>query len=321
MKSIITPIENAKTHYDVIVIGSGYGGGVGASRISRAGKSVCLLERGKEFLPSKSANGVTNSEHQLHFPDSLATVKDQIQLNTPVGQFGSPTGLYDLKVNDDMNALVGCGLGGTSLINANVALELDKKVFNQEAWPAEYRDGSLLQPYYDRARQMLSPTPYPRDDLNKLDALKKSAAAMDTKFYKPPINVTFKSRINAFNVEQTACVNCGDCCSGCNYSSKNTTQMNYLPDAKNHGAEIVCEARVEKLSKNRDHGWTVHITDLSKPGSAEKTITADNVMLCAGTFGSTEILLRSRSDSLKFSDTLGKRFSGNGDVLAFGYNN
>ena len=138
MKPISSPIENMRSHYEVLVIGSGYGGGVSASRLARAGRDVCLLERGKEILPP-------------NFPNDLESVMDEAQLDTPVGDFGSKTGLYNLIMNDEMNALVGCGLGGTSLINANVALEIDSKVLAQDYWPARYRSGDLLRPYYKRA--------------------------------------------------------------------------------------------------------------------------------------------------------------------------
>ena len=84
---------------------------------------------------------------------------------------------------------------------------------------------------------MLKPTPYPDSfpKLPKLQAHEKSAAHLDEKFYRPPINVTFEDGVNHVGVEQKACKLCGDCVSGCNYSAKNTVLMNYLPDAKNHG--------------------------------------------------------------------------------------
>jgi len=309
MKRIAVTLDKARDHYDILVVGSGYGGAVASSRLARAGRQVCLLERGCEILPGD-------------FPNSIASAKDQFQLNTPMGPMGNPKGLYDIKVNEDLNALVGCGLGGTSLINANVALEFKKNVFNQNSWPTQYRRGDFLEKYYELARAMLGANPYPRDDLNKLKALEQSARSMGLDFYKPPINVTFEDRINAFDVEQRACTNCGDCCSGCNYGSKNTTQMNYLPDAHNHGATIVCEARVERLEKLADQQWQLQVTDLSGDTATPRALTANIVILSAGTFGSTEILLRSRKENvLEFSSQLGKRLSGNGDVLGFGYNN
>ena len=117
MNRISQPISGLKSHYDVIVIGSGYGGGISASRLSRAGKSVCLLERGKEILPGE-------------YPDTELEALPQMQLDTPEGKIGSATGLYNIHINKQQNIVVGCGLGGTSLINANVALEAKPEVFD-----------------------------------------------------------------------------------------------------------------------------------------------------------------------------------------------
>ncbi|MGZ4396714.1 MAG: GMC family oxidoreductase N-terminal domain-containing protein, partial [Gaiellaceae bacterium] len=223
-----SPLEQIRDHYTVVVIGSGYGGAIAASRLARAGQDVCLLERGREFMPGE-------------FPDTQLELTAQTQADSPVGHVGSRTALVDIRANKDMNVLIGCGLGGTSLINANVSLEAEPAVFDDPVWPQALRDdlGGLVAEGLDRARAMLEPVPYPESSpkLHKLEALERSAEAMGAPFYRPPINVTFKDRVNAAGIEQPACTLCGDCVSGCNVGAKNTTQMNYLPDAKRHGAE------------------------------------------------------------------------------------
>src|SRR6478609_7730300 len=100
MNRLSSPIERMKSHYAAIVIGSGYGGGIAASRLARAGQSVCVLERGKEFQPGEYPDTPVEflSESQVHLPDGST--------------LGSRTGLYDFRVNQELNALVGCGLGG-----------------------------------------------------------------------------------------------------------------------------------------------------------------------------------------------------------------
>ena len=122
---------------------------------------------------------------------------------------------------------------------------------------------------------------------------------------------------------QQACRLCGDCVSGCNYAAKNTLIMNYLPDARNHGAEIYTHARVSHVERQDGH-WLVHfqLVDAGRDvfDAPPLHVAADVVVLGAGALGSTEILLRSRERGLPLSDRLGERFSGNGDFLAFGYN-
>src|ERR1700682_3519570 len=126
MARLSSLIENIKDHYTIVVIGSGYGGAIAASRMARAGQSVCVLERGKEFQPGE-------------YPDTELKALEEMQIDAPGRHIGTETGLYDFRVNDDMNVFLGCGLGGTSLVNANVSLRAEPRVFTDPRWPAELR--------------------------------------------------------------------------------------------------------------------------------------------------------------------------------------
>jgi cholesterol oxidase len=319
MARLAWPIENVKRHYEVVVVGSGYGGSIAASRLSRAGKRVAILERGREFQPGE-------------YPDTLREAWAQSQVDSPLGHVGPRTGLYDLRVNEEISVFQGCGLGGTSLVNAGVVLEPDSRVFDDPRWPGPLRvDLSGLEAGFRRAKEMLGATAYPDDfpDLPKLDALETSARRLIDgggvgSFSRPPIAVTFRSGPNHVGVRQEACTMCGDCVSGCNYSSKNTLIMNYLPDARAHGAEIFTRAWVESVERN-DGRWLVHfqLLDAGREtfDAPTLTVSADSVVLAAGSLGSTEILLRSRDRGLPLSGQVGMRFTGNGDVLGFAYNN
>ncbi len=318
MARLSLSIEQIKSHYTVVVIGSGYGGAIAASRMARAGQSVCLLERGAEKQPGE-------------YPNTLETAAKEVQIDLPGKHIGSDIGMFDFHVNDDINVLVGCGLGGTSLINANVSLEAERRVLEQEAWPSQFRADidTHLKQGYELAREMLKAVPYPEDEptLPKLEALEESKSNLpEGTFYRPPINVNFEKFENNRNhvgVYQQPCDGCGDCVTGCNNHSKNTTLMNYLPDAKNFGAEIFTETEVQYLERQGDR-WLVHYqiqgAGRDKFNAPTLFVSADIVILGAGALGSTEILLRSRNQGLALSERLGQRFSGNGDVLAFGYN-
>jgi cholesterol oxidase len=135
--------------------------------------------------------------------------------------------------------------------------------------------------------------------------------------------VSFAATINPAGVAQPACTHCGDCCGGCNVGAKNTVALTYLPDAARHGAQIFTHAKVRHVAKAPDGGWRVEFERLDGDGAGgtakPATVTADIVVLAAGTLGSTEILLRSRERGLALSDRLGKSFSANGDIIAFGY--
>ncbi len=176
---------------------------------------------------------------------------------------------------------------------------------------------------------MLAPSPVPGRfrKLPKLVALGKSAEAlgMADRFSTPPVTVTFEDRTNAAGVAQKACVGCGDCNSGCNYDAKNSTHMNYLPDAVAHGAQIFTGAAVHSVVRSADkQKWQVayQLVRLGRESydAPDLFVTADIVIVSAGTIGSSALLLRSRNEGLSVSAMLGKRFTGNGDVLAFAYN-
>lgn len=318
MKRLSKPLSDLtkRERWEAVVVGSGYGGGAAACRLARMGFTVAVLERGEELHPGE-------------FPDNPAEAMARTQTEGPLGRTGEGTELFDLRIGPDINVLVGCGLGGTSLINANVSLAADRRVFEDPRWPTSLF-GADLDQGYERARAMLRPTSYPDDPLrwpglNKLKAMEKAAPALGARATRPEINVNFEEGYNPAGVWQPACNLCGDCCSGCNTGAKNTTLMNYLPDAAANGAEIFCGTEVRRVERRPEGGWIVWLLPLGRGreafGEAEIPLLADRVVLAAGTLGSTEILLRSRAHGLPLSATLGSRFSGNGDVLAFGYNN
>ncbi|CAG4908946.1 alpha/beta fold hydrolase [Paraburkholderia saeva] len=317
MNRLSSAIQSIEPHYEVVVIGSGYGGAIAASRMARAKRKVCLLERGREFMAGE-------------FPATPLEGVEQVQYNTAFKRIGSPLALLEVHLNAEVNAVVGCGLGGTSLINANVALHPDPRLWDDPRWPAAVRnDKDGLDKGYARAFTMLSPSPVPADypRLPKLDALELSAKAlgMEDRFYRPPITVTFTTGPNAAGVHQERCIGCGDCNSGCNHEAKNSTHMNYLPDAVAHGAQIFTGAPVHSVVRDEaTQKWRVRyqIVDVGREiyDAPDLFVLADHVILSAGTIGSTAILLRSKEAGLTVSPQLGHHFTGNGDVLAFAFN-
>jgi cholesterol oxidase len=154
-----------KSRYDFVVIGSGYGGSILAARISAAlqntPKTLCVLDRGKEWPIGK-------------FPDSLPEVSAHAR-----NPLINPPGLYEYLDFPDIAVIKGSGLGGTSLINANVAIIPDEEVLKQSSWPRNLTVDKLL-PYYERAAQVLAAKPHPRaKDLLKVKALDRRKPAIN----------------------------------------------------------------------------------------------------------------------------------------------
>ena len=164
---------------------------------------------------------------------------------------GEPSSLYEFYVTDDLSVAQGCGLGGGSLINANVGLDAVPGVFEDPLWPKELKQDLDSLQKIDRKHvvEMLKPTAYP-DHYPTLDKIKRMKDGfgtcdiedIDKVSYKPPLYVTFEDTpSNHVGVPQPKCTGCGNCCGGCNVGAKNTLNLNYLPDAKAHGAEIFTE--------------------------------------------------------------------------------
>lgn len=304
---LATPWEQHKSAYDIVVIGSGYGGAISAARLASADlnpkPSVCILERGKEWPTGK-------------FPELAGDVLGAVRSDP------NPLGLYELLNYPDISVIKGSGLGGTSLINANVAILPDAEVFAQFNWPASITYDTLA-PYYQRAAQSLKPNPHPNAlQLGKVQALERRAQqlGMNAQALNIVVNFTVDGP-NAFGVNQKPCIDCGNCVSGCNVGAKNTLYMNYLPMAASSGATIFTQTKVEWLEKLPAGGWRIHGKHVADDMSGKEfTLDAGEIVLSAGSLNSTEILLRSEMHGLSVSPALGTKFSGNGDFFGLAYN-
>jgi cholesterol oxidase len=237
----------------VVIVGSGYGGAVAAWRL--AGRSggdfvaprdhgVLVLERGAEYLPGE-------------FPTSLQDMAAFIGMQ----QSGRPDlvgddSLFSLRSGRGVDVLVGHGLGGTSLINANVAARPRGPVFQQPAWPEVIRHeaadlaNSALGRAFDAVQSCLDVTDAESGAeltrLPKYQAFAHYADALGFPVKAAPIAVTLgaEPRRNRLGVTQPACTRCGNCVSGCNVGAKNTLAMNFIPAAHARGARFYTGARV-----------------------------------------------------------------------------
>lgn len=303
---------------EVLIIGSGYGGAIAAMRLANQNGSVMVFERGNEYMPGD-------------FPESLGELPAHVQFLRPDRDvpIGNADALFDLRIGDPVSVLVGSGLGGGSLINANVAFEPDDQVLGDPAWPTALRnDRAKLSECFAAVQSLLGVNTDNRY-LQKFGALQTLADSLGEVCRPAPITVTQRDGVNRVGIQQSACVGCGNCVTGCNVGSKNTLAMNALPLAKSRGAKLYTGATVLSIEPNdvpNEPKWKIRFrrTAVSKTVMYKDifTMRAQVVILAAGTLGSTEILLRSQArcpDKLKFSEHLGSRFSTNGDVIAFGY--
>ena len=327
-------VNGTDGHYDAVIVGSGFGGSVTAYRLAQAGKRVCVLERGRAYPPGSFTRSPYRARESFWDP--------------PHGL----TGMYHYWSFHGIDALVSAGLGGGSLIYANVFIRKDEKWFVQEDlrdggyeyWPVSRAD---LDPHYDRVESMIGLQRYPFDHepyskTPKTIAFKAAAEANGLEWFLPKLAVTFANEgrppvpgeaiveelENLHGRTRTTCQLCGECDVGCNYGAKNTLDYNYLTHAAHHGAELRTLCDVRRFEPRDGGGYAVHYAALDDvtPGEDDgrppplPTLTCDHLVLSAGTLGTTNLLLRNRGAFPRLSRRLGTRFCGNGDLLTLALN-
>jgi len=310
---------------DVLIVGSGYGGSVAAMTIAQCDNpEVWVLERGREYGLGE-------------FPESIGELPGHIRFQRTRDEMlkGDADALFDIRVYEGISVLVGSGLGGTSLINASVVLEPPAQIFQRSEWPLSVRSTqNFLQSEFSDIKKLLGARQYRKaEKLEKFAALSRLADSLGNATCVPAtIAVTEAEGANAVGVKQSACVDCGNCITGCNYGAKNTLTMNAIPLARSRGAKFYTGATVVAVqhfhgaagavTKNKKElRWTVSCErtgSVKSPHPDKFAIHAHTVILAAGTLGSTEILLRSKEVAIS-REVLGKHFNGNGDFLAASY--
>lgn len=303
--------------FDVVIVGSGYGGAVAANTFAELNHesedfSICILERGNEYLAGM-------------FPHGFAEIPGHVRTDN------QKEGLFDARLNEEVNTLVANGVGGGSLINAGV-MEVPRPEVFEQGWPGELSNLQSFENFYNRARVMLgagteaepnSIEKHPNGAPQKTFSLEGIAKPKNS-FRYAAITVAMDDTTSYGNVALKKCLLCGDCATGCNHGAKNSLDLNLLVRAHNNGVQIYSGATVLSIEKDAD-AWIVNTVYTNAKlrkrllGSEPIRIRTKKLVLAAGTLGSTEILLRSKSDDLHFSTRLGKQCSTNGDMLVTDY--
>jgi len=283
--------------YDIVIIGSGFGGAVTACRLATKKMSVCVLERGKRWKKGD-------------FPETLEGLRKS---------FGN-YGLFDYKIFQDVDVLAGSGVGGTSLIYSGGLSKPPRNIFD-DGWPQGINYDELLH-FYNRVKTMLKPSPVPRQ-FPKTTLLNQAAECIghksDWKLTELAIHWG-EEGVECFDpygngVPQIGCTFCGRCIIGCNNSSKNTLDLNYLKVAEDNGAELFPLHEATKIQPVTGE-YIVSYRNVKE--GTEGAVFAKRVILAAGSLGSTELLLRCKHEYKTLphlSDILGEHFSTNGNFL------
>jgi cholesterol oxidase len=266
--------------YDVVIIGSGFGGSVAALRLTEKGYKVCVLEAGARFADNDFAKNSWELKKFLFFP--------RIGLK----------GIQRIDLLRNVMVMSGAGVGGGSLVYANTLYRPPTSFYNTGSWAGIADWQRLLEPYFTQAEKMLgvvsNPFFSPSDDA--LKRLAERNGKGDT-FRLTPVGVHFgeagKTVKDPFfggkGPDRTGCINCGECMTGCRHGAKNTLVKNYLYLAENAGAEVRELTTVTDIIDGPE-GFTIKTRGTS--GGKKSSITAKQVVVAAGALGTAKLLQR-----------------------------
>jgi cholesterol oxidase len=311
--------------YDVLVIGSGFGGSVAALRLTEKGYRVGVLEAGRRF--DDPADPVPGDRHRELPKTSWRTPK---YLWAPVLGLKGIQRVHLLRGEKGSRVLVlaGAGVGGGSLVYANTLYEPPKPFYEDPQWRHITDWRAELAPFYGQAQRMLgvrtNPTMTPADH-----AIKRVADRMgrgDT-FHLTPVGVYFGDKpgqqtadpyFGGAGPRRTTCTECGSCMTGCRVGAKNMLTENYLYLAEHAGAKIIDLATVTSVRPRSGGGYEVEVTRTGRHGAKwRRTLTTEQVVFAAGTYGTQKLLHRMKATGTLpgLSDRLGVATRTNSEAI------
>lgn len=287
--------------FDVVVIGSGFGGSVAALRLSEKGYRVLVIEAGARFEDSDFATTSWDLRRFLWAPR--------------LGFFG----IQRIHLLKDVAVLAGAGVGGGSLVYANTLYQPPAEFFADPQW-ADITDWKAeLEPYYALASAMLGVADNPR--MTPSDEVMKEVATdmgVEHTFRLTPVGVFFGEGPGVVSADpyfggvgpaRAGCTHCGECMTGCRHNAKNTLPKNYLALAELAGARILPMTTVVGIDPRSEGGYTL-TTERTGTWSrrTERTVTADQVIVAAGTLNTQKLLHRMRDEGRlpRLSGVLGR---------------
>ena len=290
--------------YDVLIIGSGFGGSVSALRLTEKGYKVGVLEAGRRFADHEFAKTSWRLREFLWAPR--------------LGCYG----IQRIHLLRNVMILAGAGVGGGSLNYANTLYVPPEPFFNDRQWShiTDWREE--LMPHYDQAKRMLGVVMNPT--FTDADRIMKEVAdemGVGDTFTPTPVGVFFGADgqktpgktvpdpyFGGVGPGRTGCIECGECMTGCRHGAKNTLVKNYLGLAEKAGAQVIPMTTVTGFSQRPDGTWEVETVRTGRwARKSRRTFTARHLILAAGTWGTQKLLFKMRDSGTlpKLSDKLG----------------
>ncbi|CAJ1507959.1 FAD-dependent oxidoreductase [[Mycobacterium] burgundiense] len=277
--------------YDVLIIGSGFGGSVSALRLTEKGYRVGVLEAGRRFADTDFAKTSWNLRKFLWAPR--------------LGCYG----IQRIHLLRNVMILAGAGVGGGSLNYANTLYVPPEPFFVDKQWAHITDWRAELMPHYEQAKRMLGVVTNPT--FTDADRIMKEVAdemGVGETFVPTPVGVFFgpdnakapgervpDPYFGGAGPERTGCIECGACMTGCRYGAKNTLVKNYLGLAESAGAQVFPMTTVAGFAHRADGLWEVRTAGTGRwLRRRRRTFTATHVILAAGTYGTQKLLFKMR---------------------------
>ncbi len=278
--------------YDVLVVGSGFGGSVAALRLTEKGYRVGVLEAGARFEDQDFADTSFDVSRYLFAPQ--------------VGCYG----IQRIDSLKDCLILSGAGVGGGSLVYANTLYEPLDAFYQDPQWRDITDWKAELAPFYDQAKRMLgvveNPLRTPADDV--MEKVAHDMGVGET-FHPTPVGVFFGgpdqpqgTRVDdpyfgGAGPDRNTCLGCGECMTGCRHNAKNTLVKNYLYLAEQRGAVVHPLTTVERVRPREGGGYEVAVRYTKakvRRSAVRRTLTAEQVVFAASALGTQRLLHRMR---------------------------
>jgi cholesterol oxidase len=302
-------MKSVNHDFDVIVIGSGFGGSVAALRLTEKNYRVAVLEAGKRFSDKDFPKTSWRINKFLFFP--------KLGLK----------GIQRIHALPDVLVLAGAGVGGGSLVYANTLYKPPSSYFEDKQWRHITDWNEELSPWYDQASRMLGVAQNPHMSPSD-EAMKEVADQMGVghTFKLAPLGVYFgdgagKKSADPFfggvGPERNGCLQCGGCMTGCRHNAKNTLPKNYLGLAEKAGAKVFAETTVTKIEQLANGTWLVTAKKSGAWFGGLRKFSAAQVIVAAGTYNTQKLLHQMKATSVlpKLSDHLGKLSRTNSEAL------
>ena len=274
--------------FDVLIVGSGFGGSVAALRLIEKGYRVGVLEAGRRFTDADFPKTSWRLQRFLWAP-----------------KLGC-TGIQRIHVLKDVVVLAGAGVGGGSLVYANTLYVPPKRFFEDKQWAHITDWADELAPYYDQASRMLgvvtNPTMTPSDLVMKAVA---DDMGVGHTFRMTPVGVYFGDGpgvtkddpfFGGVGPARTGCTECGECMTGCRHNAKNTLPKNYLALAEQAGAVVFPLTTATTIEPREGGGYTVQTVRTGSWSKRGRSFTAEHVIMAAGTYNTQKLLHRMKDD-------------------------